>query len=71
MLPNFSLENPDTFSAVFPWTQVEESKPDKCGNRQSCKLLQEKVNKAALSFLSDIFNKTEDYKNSNECKLSC
>lgn len=43
MLPNFSLENPDTFSAVFPWTQVEESKPDKCGNRQSCKLLQEKL----------------------------
>ncbi|CAE1304503.1 VPS54 [Acanthosepion pharaonis] len=43
MLPNFSLENPDTFSAVFPWTQVEESKPDKSGNRQSCKLLQEKL----------------------------
>lgn len=43
MLPNFSLENPETFCAVFPWTQVEESKPDKNGNRQSCKLLQEKL----------------------------
>ncbi|XP_029656630.2 vacuolar protein sorting-associated protein 54-like [Octopus sinensis] len=43
MLPNFTLENPDVFSGVFPWTQVEESKPDNNGNRQSCKLLQEKL----------------------------
>ena len=43
MLPNFSLENPDTFNAVFPWTQVEESKTTQPGTRHSSKLLQEKV----------------------------
>lgn len=43
MLPNFNLENIETFNAVFPWTQVEESKVDQPGARQSSKLLQEKV----------------------------
>ncbi|XP_052275668.1 vacuolar protein sorting-associated protein 54-like isoform X1 [Dreissena polymorpha] len=43
LMPNFNLENPDTFSAVFPWTQVEESKIDQPGARHSSKLLQEKL----------------------------
>ena len=43
LLPNFNLENPDTFNAVFPWTQVEESKNTQPGTRHSSKLLQEKV----------------------------
>jgi hypothetical protein len=43
LLPNFNLENPDTFNAVFPWTQVEESKVNQTGSRHSSKLLQEKV----------------------------
>jgi len=43
MLPNFNLEHVETFNAVFPWTQVEESKVDQTGARQSSKLLQEKV----------------------------
>ncbi|XP_064600313.1 vacuolar protein sorting-associated protein 54-like [Liolophura sinensis] len=42
MLPNFTLDNPDTFMAVFPWTQVEESR-DATGRKQSSKLLQEKL----------------------------
>lgn len=42
MLPNFTLDNPETFMAVFPWTQVEESR-DSAGRKQSSKLLQEKV----------------------------
>ncbi|XP_045182088.2 vacuolar protein sorting-associated protein 54-like [Mercenaria mercenaria] len=43
LLPNFNLENLDTFNAVFPWTQVEESKINQPGTRQSSKLLQEKL----------------------------
>ncbi|XP_060596421.1 vacuolar protein sorting-associated protein 54-like, partial [Ruditapes philippinarum] len=43
LLPNFNLENPDTFNAVFPWTQVEESKVNQAGSRHSSKLLQEKL----------------------------
>ena len=44
----FNLENPDTFNAVFPWTQVESSnqggKAVSSGKKpQSSKLLQEKV----------------------------
>lgn len=41
MLPNFSLENPDTFNAVFPWSQIEQS--SHTGKQASSKLLQEKV----------------------------
>ena len=47
--PNFNLENPDTFNAVFPWSQVEPGKQDAAtvkpatGKRHSSKLLQEKV----------------------------
>ncbi|KAL5008620.1 hypothetical protein ScPMuIL_014201 [Solemya velum] len=43
LLPNFNLENPDTFSAVFPWTQVEESRGVPNTAKQSSKLLQEKL----------------------------
>ncbi|XP_052766804.1 vacuolar protein sorting-associated protein 54-like [Mya arenaria] len=43
LMPTFNLENPSTFSAVFPWTQVEESKVDTPGARHSSKLLQEKM----------------------------
>ncbi|KAL3873549.1 hypothetical protein ACJMK2_036648 [Sinanodonta woodiana] len=43
MNPNFNLENPETFNAVFPWTQVEESRVDNSGTRHSSKLLQEKL----------------------------
>ncbi|XP_071079341.1 vacuolar protein sorting-associated protein 54-like [Haliotis cracherodii] len=43
MLPNFSLENLDTFSAVFPWTQVEESMSGAGETKQSSKLLQERM----------------------------
>lgn len=43
LLPNFCLENPDTFNAVFPWTQVEEPKSTQSGTRHSSKLLQEKL----------------------------
>ena len=44
MLPNFSLENPDTFNAVFPWTQVEESRTSvHSESHPSSKLLQERV----------------------------
>ncbi|KAL4238528.1 Vacuolar protein sorting-associated protein 54 [Mactra antiquata] len=43
LLPNFNLENPDTFNAVFPWTQIEESKAASEGTRHSSKLLQEKM----------------------------
>ncbi|ESO85430.1 hypothetical protein LOTGIDRAFT_229439 [Lottia gigantea] len=41
MLPNFSLENLDTFSAVFPW--LIDSNSDNNTTRQSSKLLQEKL----------------------------
>ncbi|KAK6181724.1 hypothetical protein SNE40_009521 [Patella caerulea] len=41
MLPNFTLENLDTFSAVFPW--LVESKSEHQSTRQSSKLLQEKL----------------------------
>ena len=44
MHPNFNLENPDTFNAVFPWTQIEASRQEEStSGRQSAKLLQEKV----------------------------
>ncbi|XP_041352361.1 vacuolar protein sorting-associated protein 54-like [Gigantopelta aegis] len=44
LLPNFSLENPDTFNAVFPWTQVEESRtPYHSESHPSSKLLQERL----------------------------
>ena len=44
MSPNFTLENTDTFNAVFPWTQIETARQDQAGKpRQSSKLLQEKV----------------------------
>ncbi|CAH1791272.1 unnamed protein product [Owenia fusiformis] len=46
MTPGFSLTNPDTFSAVFPWTQVESSTRTSPGSKpqqQSSKLLQEKM----------------------------
>jgi hypothetical protein len=42
--PSFSLQNPDTFNAVFPWNQVTVSRQEQSGkSRQSTKLLQEKV----------------------------
>ena len=44
MQANFQLENPETFSTVFPWTQVEACRTDSTGRqKQSSKLLQEKV----------------------------
>ncbi|KAK3092497.1 hypothetical protein FSP39_003642 [Pinctada imbricata] len=45
MLPNFDLENTDTFNAVFPWSQVEDSKKksDQPSSPKSSKLLQEKL----------------------------
>ncbi|KAK7506845.1 hypothetical protein BaRGS_00001696 [Batillaria attramentaria] len=43
MSPHFSLENPDLFNTVFPWTQVEGAKSSQPGARQSSKLLQEKL----------------------------
>ena len=47
MHPKFSLENPETFNAVFPWTQIEPAKKE-TGRKSkqsssSSKLLQEKV----------------------------
>lgn len=46
MSPHFSLENPDLFNTVFPWTQIEGAKSSQPGARQSSKLLQEKVSSA-------------------------
>ena len=43
MHPNFSLENPETFNAVFPWTQIESRKKEPGQKSSSSKLLQEKV----------------------------
>ncbi|XP_005105432.1 vacuolar protein sorting-associated protein 54 [Aplysia californica] len=44
MSAHFSLENPDVFNTVFPWTQIEESKSSQQqGQKQSSKLLQEKL----------------------------
>jgi len=42
MLPNFSLENVDTFNTVFPWTQIDNNQHNQMGNPSS-KLLQEKL----------------------------
>ncbi|KAH9492137.1 Vacuolar protein sorting-associated protein 54 [Bulinus truncatus] len=41
MSTQFNLENPEIFNAVFPWSQIEESK--QADKRQSSKLLQEKL----------------------------
>ena len=41
--PSFSLENTETFNAVFPWTQIEASRQESPKPKQSSKLLQEKV----------------------------
>ncbi|GFO34669.1 vacuolar protein sorting-associated protein 54 [Plakobranchus ocellatus] len=45
MSAHFSLENPDVFNTVFPWSQIEGSKGSsgQGDQRQSSKLLQEKL----------------------------
>ncbi|XP_055878405.1 vacuolar protein sorting-associated protein 54-like [Biomphalaria glabrata] len=44
MSTQFNLENPEIFNAVFPWSQIEESKStQQTDKRQSTKLLQEKL----------------------------
>ncbi|XP_076464051.1 vacuolar protein sorting-associated protein 54-like isoform X2 [Babylonia areolata] len=48
MSTHFSLENPDIFNTVFPWTQIESGKTQPSSStqppsRQSSKLLQEKL----------------------------
>lgn len=48
LLPNFQLDNTDTFNAVFPWQQIESKNHSKLSSPtssgpQSSKLLQEKV----------------------------
>ncbi|KAK2182245.1 hypothetical protein NP493_359g01050 [Ridgeia piscesae] len=48
MHPNFSLEDKDTFCAVFPWTQIEGGLQQSDHPQQSSKLLQEKVGTEAL-----------------------
>ena len=51
MSANFNLENPDVFNTVFPWTQIEESKFTQLpGQKQSSKLLQEKVSYIFVCF---------------------
>ncbi|KAK2170701.1 hypothetical protein LSH36_1g18004 [Paralvinella palmiformis] len=42
MHPGFNLENPDTFTAVFPWTKTSLLQPTG-KSKQSSKLLQEKL----------------------------
>ena len=52
MHPQFSLENPDTFNAVFPWTHIEASKQSSTeGGAHSSKLLQEKASAILKSYL--------------------
>ncbi|XP_033735707.1 vacuolar protein sorting-associated protein 54-like [Pecten maximus] len=48
LLPNFELDNSDTFNAVFPWQQIESKNHSKSSSPtssgpQSSKLLQEKL----------------------------
>lgn len=45
MSSSFSLENPEVFNTVFPWTQIESSRTSQqlSGGKQSSKLLQEKL----------------------------
>ena len=55
MHPNFSLENPETFNAVFPWTQVEPSRKEPGRKQSSSKLLQEKVYMYCVNILGSLF----------------
>ena len=50
--PTFTLENPDTFNAVFPWSRCEWNSPGQKGKiKQSSKLLQEKVGVTMALFI--------------------
>ena len=58
MMPNFALEDPETFSVVLPWSMVtrETTKgvQERLGSlevpKNSAKLLQEKVRRGLISF---------------------